>query len=49
MFIQEVLPMFRRNLLLPLAIHKVKFIENVVRDRERAGPVLGICESLWDM
>jgi hypothetical protein len=27
----------------------MKFVENVVRDREKAGPVLELCEGLWDM
>jgi hypothetical protein len=43
------MPMFRRNLLFPFAIHKIKFIENLVLDREKAGPMLELCESLGDM
>lgn len=49
MCIREVLPMFRSNLLFPFAIHKMKFVENVVRDREKAAPVLELCERLWEM
>ena len=47
--IREGLPIFRKNLLFSFAIHETKFIVNVVRDSENAGPVLELCESLWDM
>jgi len=49
MCIREGFPMFRSNLLFPFVIHRIKFTGNVVRGREKAGPVLELCESLWDM
>jgi hypothetical protein len=41
--------MFRRNLLFPFAIHKIKFVENVVCDREKAESMVELYESLWDV
>ena len=44
--IREVLLTFRWNLLFPFAIHKIKIVENVLRDIEK---VLELYESLWDV